>query len=571
MQHKLAFVGLLLLLLGTAYAGAHSNKNVYQGPYTGVGPGVSTIGTGGDYASLFDATNEIRKHTLTGGDWDFVVLNDLIEPNNSIISQQGLSSHTITFRPAPGTKPTVTFTTTTRNIARFTVNASPGHIIVGAKVISTASGQDLEATAVSNIVFNGSSTPNGQDRSLFFTDATTPSLGQTTILQVYGQSDNIAIENCRFLSHSSGRGLAHLTGTIDFLDSPRNITILNCDITAVWTPAAGGIGIHHWDRAAQPQRGNYPVKGLRIENNNIRANRFGIAAFNGVDAVIRNNTILMEYGPIYNDSVKFGITCGRRHFLFPDQVHYEVSGNTVRFLENSATTPPLVAISAEDDFRPSSFTIFNNMVSGISSPPPFNWGNRYGIEFELYGASTANVAHNSVHIHSLASSSATTASRIAAMAITGTSGTLNLRNNIFSVQQPEAAAFAFTSFGSPNYVVNSNSNSVWVPTDGVVAFIHGSYCESLADWQSSTGQDLQSIFRNPFEPGMTHVGTWTGLEGASNTDMHFSSFPGEEYLAPAHPDVIEDIDGTTRPGPNVLMGAHEVAPPPAAISHWNLY
>lgn len=118
---------------------------------------------------------------------------------------------------------------------------------------------------------------------------------------------------------------------------------------------------------------------------------------------------------------------------------------------------------------------------------------------------------------------------------------------------------------SPHY------NSVHPTETAVAGFDPSGSQPSLADRVHATDQDFDSVDVDPVIQQQPGHGTWTLPSGSHHPDMHFTAFPGPEYLAPHSPGVDYDFDGAPRPGPDVLIGAHEVAPLASSIGNWHLY
>jgi hypothetical protein len=93
---------------------------------------------------------------------------------------------------------------------------------------------------------------------------------------------------------------------------------------------------------------------------------------------------------------------------------------------------------------------------------------------------------------------------------------------------------------------------------------------NLADWQTSTGNDLASSVQDPLTPAGPGLGVWRGPAESYAPDLRFSDYPGPAYLQPAMPEVTHDIDGELRAGSMTTAGADEV-PVATAVSNWMMY
>lgn len=170
--------GVVLLTLGTATAPA--------APYTGTGPGTSTINAGGgaDYTSLSAAIADLNATPLTGGAWVFEIASNVTEGAGLSINQT-LNGNTVTFRPAAATTPTVDIT---------------GGITV---------------TDTTGLIWDGSNS-GGTSRDL--------TLNMTAAFTVVGESDGFVAEN---LIMNVG-----FTFNGDGSNAPDNGLVDNCAITA---------------------------------------------------------------------------------------------------------------------------------------------------------------------------------------------------------------------------------------------------------------------------------------------------------------------------------------------------
>ncbi len=558
--------------------GAPLRTTPYQGKYTGYGPGHSTIGVDGDYPSLFEATQDLSRFSLTGGDWDFIILNDLTEPNNSLIGQSNTNGHTVTFRPAPGTQPTITFTTTTHTLGGDTW---VGHILIGGRFVYTPFlGTQHQPTH--NITFDGSSSPSGTDRSLTF--RTVQNQAASVLLQVLGDCDHITIKNCRFDYRGyTGLYTPDKPGIVDFVgENYRGIgeggipdygSVINCEIMSIGAGNAGGISYNTRVTYNSDVTGLLRSQGVRLQDNIIRTQLYGITVGSASDPIIAGNTIDITNRPNISINEIAGILCNGITDISGTGTMATIAGNTIRFLPTNPIPSPLYGIKVTSRYHVSHFLVANNMISGLTAPPAgFEYFGRYGIWHNPDATSSATLVHNSIAFHDAPVSAATTATRTAAIYTGGpnlpSKGPTILRNNIIRMGVPGAAAIS-----GPNLQdrIFSNHNNLFVTSGSLVAYNNGTAYPLLTDWQNANGQDFQSIQLDPLQTAGLTSGNWAGPIGAWNPDMHFTAFPNPEYLAPPLSGVDYDVDGEPRLGPQVLMGADEIAPPAAAVPSWNLY
>lgn len=141
---------------------------------------------------------------------------------------------------------------------------------------------------------------------------------------------------------------------------------------------------------------------------------------------------------------------------------------------------------------------YNNVIWDIASYG-FVGGdisdNGYGII--VTSGAGYNIDYNSVHMNT----DQTVAGNPAAfnvLAAVSTAGAINLRNNVFANTQTATSGtdrFAIYS-GAANTVFGTINNNDYYATSGLIGFL-GSNRATLANWQSATGQDANSLAVDP--------------------------------------------------------------------------
>ncbi len=563
-------------------------------PYTGYGPGQSTIGPGGHYSSITAAAQDISSTPLTGGDWTFLILDDLTETNNSIIGQQSTNGHTITFRPAPGTTPTVTFTTTTQNLDTF--GSWPGHILIGAELTNDTGNWRLRPRHTHNIIIDGSDIAGTDSRSLTFQNKS--GTGATALVHVNGNCDNIQLRNCNFLYEPPGY-LSSPPAVIDFAainnfpghpgippdEVPDFGVVTNCFISTAGTGPVlyPAISINYRAISSPPYHIDPGSRGIQITSNTITNLYYGMRVNFCADALISSNSLHLDIDepPYRNQTARTGISC---QINMPEDgaTTTSITGNLITFSGDGTTSKSVHGIIVASQDTANAIFVTNNMISGLTAPhkAKSTFSLNYGILNSSDNLCTVTIAHNSISFTEHADALGT-ASRCAAIANSVVNqyfaGNTIIRNNIIRMGTPGSAAIM--SLPTPEHLepstIISDHNVIYTAPGAIVAYeFDGSnslYYESLEEWRAASGQDGESMDHDPFVPAAAGMGTWVGPTGSGTPDMHFTSYPGDAYQMPAVPGVTQDFDRDPRPGPLAIAGADEITPGSSSVGEWSLY
>lgn len=551
--------------------GVTARGTMHNGLFTGLGPGQSTIGAGGNYQTLQAACADISSKYLTGGDWTFLILNDLTEQNPASLGVHHTNGHTITFRPAPGTQPTITFPTA-------------GRLYIGAPAITTA---PSTRSSTQLIVIDGSTTVGRTDRSLTFRN--TGAAGAGALIHVLGDCDYITLKNLNvqcFPSRSDNyyREAVRFDGEINPYNTANNDPTLagdfsdlsrieNCDIQV--SSLGPGHGIFY-SVVFPPYRSftRFPLPGsagLLVHNNTIKSNAGGIYLFPMEQVTITSNTvhIFSDYDSSYPESTPTPVIGVSGPPQATRSGTFVIAGNMIRLLSGE-TTHSLSGIYFRGNSPAGTMVdVYNNMVSGLTAAAPGGPSNgRFAILEDSTEPTTATVIHNSIEM--TGRNLSTTATRTAAIGnrYSRSNGIMKVRNNIIRLEVPGAGAY---SFNPGSGVVVADHNNVFTTSGSVVGYYRGIYYNTLDDWRAGTGNDSSTIQLDPFLPASDGLGTWTAAAGAGGADLHFSAFPGDTYMVSNEAGVPTDIDGDLRSGPATLIGADEVGAPQASIPAWGLY
>ena len=222
--------------------------------------------------------------------------------------------------------------------------------------------------------------------------------------------------------------------------------------------------------------------------------------------------------------------------------------------------------------------IYNNKIHDLVSATTFTTSFVYGIQITCLASYTTvcNVYNNTVYALQHGATAPTATRLIQAMGMTGTGSTgnfyynsvrieedanptstcfynaakANLKNNIFANFSAAGATSTRHCIYNGGTLLVSNYNDYYIAagTNNYVGF-SGSAYSSLADWQTGTSMDAQSISSDPLFTSATNL------------------FPTNVALAAGTPiaGITTDIAGATRSATSPSMGAYEL---PASLT-WN--
>jgi hypothetical protein len=267
------------------------------------GQGASTIGTAGDYASLFECAQDFNT-TANTGSWDVTILNDLTEPANVAIGNWVLDASTVRFKPAIPL--TVTFTTTGDNAG------VSGGLVIGVQELNLLyGGRDSTIISTNNFFLDGSTTVGGTDRSLTFSNIDNASkTGLPAVLAVYGACTNVQFKNLKVYERCTsnatfygvtvrarkpaGATLYYSGNTAGNSLGPKDFWMDNCYVTSTTeNPTAAGGSVVYLIGLIIDGGGTYvnPATGSKITNCLIEARARGIMVNYQDNVTISNNTI----------------------------------------------------------------------------------------------------------------------------------------------------------------------------------------------------------------------------------------------------------------------------------------
>ena len=510
-------LGAALFVAGSASAATFSANG---------GVGSSTIGSGGDYATLAAAAADFNGATPVTGNYTFFITSNLSEPTNVSFAKD-TAGFTVTIKPAPATTPVVTFTL-------LTDNAGPsGHIVIGS--LTTA----WTLTPTNNFIIDGSNTVGGATRDLTLTTSAAAISG-SRLVRVAGACNNVQVKNCKLYSlATSGSVFA-----VDFSSRnqtatnyiPTNGLIENNDITVMGSLSGQGItaGVSGTVTSGQAQTG------LVIRNNDVLARTRGLFLNVLADATIDNNRIKV------NQSATGVASYGIWHFAANGATGWtmNITNNTINQLQSANATSGGYGLTAiEASQSGGTYNIYNNMIAGYNYAGATPQDQLYrGIR--AAGTSPANIYHNSINMPAFASvTGATGGNAVAIIAGTAT----DVRNNIIKFDAAGAGAYAIYKSAATGLTSDYNALS----GAGKTAY-YGSAYPTFVAWQ---GAGFDTHGKNIDPTTGTSPGVWV-----SATDLRFTAFPGGLQQGTFIASVPADIDGNTRDVPRPYPGASETLP-----------
>ncbi|MEO6596724.1 MAG: cadherin-like beta sandwich domain-containing protein, partial [Planctomycetota bacterium] len=487
--------------------------------------GTRTVGTGGDYANLTAAVTALNNSELNGP-VVFTLLNESFTagpqtPNATgevfpitINANPGSSaSNTITIKPASAA--TVTMTGTAGAAAVIKINGADYVTIDGSN--NGTSSQDLTITSANSagvVVWIGSASASD------------------------GASNN-TIKNVKLVGTATTGTIAGViagSGTT-FGNAAEaansNNTIQNCVATKVQNAAYLVGNGTTFDQ-------NWMVLGNTF-GSTVVADKLGFRGLligNAQDFVISGNTINGVVSSTSSSSTMTGI-----------QMAFAVNGgaitaNKISDIKQINTTGwGSNGIYLAQSSTTANVTVANNFISDIASQG-FNGvtssDNGYGIMidtgagYKIY-ANTVNLNTNQT------SSSGITAALNIAAAVT-TAGGIDLRDNILASAQTNGTRYAVYDGSTAAIFSSINYNDYFAQNVGFLTSARA----TLANWQTATGQDLNSISANP------------GFVSATDLHLALNTSPAANAGAPLAAVTI-DIDGHSRSATKPDIGADEIA------------
>ena len=494
----------------------------------------STIGVGGDYASLFDASTDFNAVANTGN-WTIQILNDLTEPSNIAFGNTVLSSNTILIVPATGVTATVTFSTTTDN-------AGPsGSFIVGSNSINA-----YNLFTVNNFIIDGSN--NGSaTRNLTFTSSTS-FIGYMYLLGALGNCPGFTVKNCNLIARGGTASSAYAFRAVERKDAssnllkPDNFKVLNCYLVCTDTWSGQGIGFSLPTLTASVDS---VITGYTIADNTIYARTRGIFVNGGLSGNITGNTIrIRQTDSGYSSSAIWHYSAnGRTDFTM------NIIGNKIDSMFSANTSTGSFGLVGMDiGISGGKYNVINNMICGYTygaASAPVNMLYR-GIVTGA-GATTTyyNILNNSIDLTNNPVLSAQSANLNFGIGFTASASVsvVTAKNNIIRVGQSGGACIFSLSTAFTSFV--SDYNDLYATNGAIIGNITpiSGYYSTLSAWKGAFNTDVNSQSVDPFA---TSPSSWVSI-----SDLHFNPFVATASAAPLTAgtpitEITTDIDGQTR-------------------------
>lgn len=516
------------------------------------GYGTSSVGTGGDYPSLYAAATDFdQNYNLDSaglfGDWTVMILNSLTEITSTAIGGN-TNGHTITILPAVSGI-TVTYNQPADN-AGPTGDILPGCVYVSGAISNSTfgygfgSGDNLCSTQ--NIVVEGSS--NGSSsQDLTILDAPTKNFN-AIIFQMRTQVSNVTVRNCILVEQSAGEAsdpianisLRHDADGVNGI--PHDISFIN-DIMTNASQGVSESGIIATTSGTTPAGDE--IYNLNVQGCTITATERGISLLDCSVGNFSNNTIKI---------VGAGNTGGNMNVGITELVSNSATGWTKTVANNyislscpsSAVQFGLAGIDVQSGSS-GTWNIYNNVITGFAVPSTYSSFTVVGIR-DTIASQVFNIYNNSIYIPQLTGITVSNATACFGIGITAAyATTANILNNIVDVQEPggEALYVATTAAGG---VITSNYND-FVSASNIAVYAGTAYA-TIAAYQTAASEDANS---QSVDPTTTSPASWTGIPAS----LAFSAGAAHPLNAvPQAPGVTTDITGATR-GTPTAPGAYD--------------
>lgn len=490
--------------------------------------GTYTVGTGGQYANLGAVFTDINSLGLSAN-VNLDIVSNITEPASAGLNQwaeQGAGGYTLTIRPTGPNR------VISGNIAGGGVIALIGadRVIIDGRIGGTGSGRDLTIRNEDNSAIN----------------VAVLLAGQTTAV---GGCNDVTIRNTNlWAGPTAGTTLGTAGIQVQGTGAPgQNLIITNNEFRRAYRAVYVGVNA---------PTANY--RGLQITNNIIGSNdpteiigAKGIEVGRATGALIQGNHIFNVGGDLSITAAGIDLITGADSATIQNNKIYTVRTFSAAYgIQLSAGNGHLVV---------------NNDIANIqtrNSSATTQLTNAFG--FRISAGTGHRLFHNTVHMSGDYTSTNATVAGSAAVSITATAVTAQIRNNVFSNTITSNATgnknmfiywlpdgYNFANLGTTdfnNYHLGSESYHFFAQRGTT---FNTNRIATFAAWQTASARDTNSLAVNP-----RFLSTTSGLP--NSTAMNNQGTP----IA----TVTTDVNGATRSTTTPDMGAHEYTPIPKDVA-----
>jgi len=457
------------------------------------GFGTSSVGVGGDYASLYDASTDYDQYAPgQTGDWTVVILNSLTE--YSTIAFGNISNgHTFTLKPATSGIVVTLNNTGSATLGPVANTGTPGNLIFGVNNFSDSNENcdnvDI-MTSMNNVVLDGSH--NGtSSQDLTITCINVPGVTDYSVA-IYGSFTNFTVRNMIInyscpIKFDDAMVVESIYGNNNQGAYPSGGVFLN-DTFSAGTNGLGFLASDFFVTTPFPTgatNGNMVFNGCTFQGDNGVELNF-IANF-----TLTNCTIICT-SPIGENTQNFGVEC--------------INSNKATGWTGNVTNNVFSELSTATAASPTkwygirglllggtggTYNVNNNVITG------FNWATPAATGYELLDGivcaattSNYNIYNNSIYMGNQTAITGTESPDSCSGISIGTSGTsaiigvtVNIENNIVEMFQPGGSALQIWTTPAVGGVINSNYNDLVAAS--VIGRYNGTSYATLANWQAS--------------------------------------------------------------------------------------
>ena len=357
---------------------------------------------------------------------------------------------------------------------------------------------DTDSPTSGVVIFNGADFVSFKDMTL---ETTSDGTFSARVVRVQNGSENCSVEDCIVIGIGFGWTLSDRAVVYSVGGTNTNFSLIDNEISG------GSFGVYHTD----------PITGLRIEGNQfIDQYQAGILLHGQIDPIVKENTVTSHvnngnYSGILLESCDENVVVEKNRISIQNEGKY---GIRLSHCDGTVAKPVLVA---------NNFVHLGGIGSGLDT---------YGIESDY--SNHHFYYNNSVHVKR---SSGFTQG---CLVLNGTGSEIYFQNNNLVNMGGGYAIF----IGGTGLVL-SDHNNLYSPM-GWVGRLGASNRETLADWQSYTSQDPNSVS--------------IGDVYLTDSDLHIRNYLLDNLGTPVA-GVFDDIDEDLRDSFTPDIGADEFTTP----------